>query len=409
MPPSFDRSRLHRRDFLRRSARTTLGVGALGLGPGRLAADPPRIRRYVRLGDTGLEISDISFGSSRLSDPSLVRHGFERGINYYDTAESYRFGNSERAIGEALAGVRDRVIIASKAKSPSGASRGQMMRALEGSLRRLRTDYVDVYFNHAINDVGRMMNTEWHEFTELAKRQGKIRFRAMSGHGGRLVECVDYALDHDLVDVILVAHNFAQDPSFYDELQSSFSFVALQPDLPRVMRKAKDKGVGVIAMKTLVGARLNDLRQHESRGATFSQAAFRWVLSGDVADALVVSMTTRAEIDEYVAASGGDTVSEADLVLLARYAARNAAGYCQHGCRICESSCPHDVAIPEVLRTRMYATDYADPVLARADYAALGDGARACLDCIHQSCLGACPNGIPIAEATREAARLLAS
>ena len=395
---------MRRRDFLRRSTQTTLGVGVLGVGSGPASADAPRIRRYVPLGNTGLEISDISFGSSQLSDPDLVRYGFERGVNYFDTAESYRFGRSEEAIGKALEGIRDRVIIGSKAKASSGASRVQMMRALEASLRNLRTDYVDVYYNHAVNDVSRMMNTEWHAFTEIAKRQGKIRFRAMSGHGGRLVECLDYALDHDLVDVILAAHNFAQDPTFYDQLQSTFSFVALQPDLPRVLKKAKDKGVGVIAMKTLMGARLNDLRRYESDGATFSQAAFRWVLASPIVDALIVSMTTREEIDEYIAASGPVTVSDADLVLLARYAQRNAPAYCQHGCRICETACPHDVAISEVLRTRMYATDYQDLTLARADYAALGEGALACLTCTHQSCLGACPNGIPIAAATRDAA-----
>ena len=50
-----------------------------------------------------------------------------------------------------------------------------MMKSLEGSLRRLRTDYVDVYFNHAVNAVERMQNEEWAEFTELAKKQGKIR------------------------------------------------------------------------------------------------------------------------------------------------------------------------------------------------------------------------------------------
>ena len=54
-----------------------------------------------------------------------------------------------------------------------------MMRALESSLERLRPDYVDIYYNHAVNDVSRMENPEWREFTELAKRQGKIRFRGI--------------------------------------------------------------------------------------------------------------------------------------------------------------------------------------------------------------------------------------
>ena len=61
----------------------------------------------------------------------------------------------------------------------------------------------------------------------------------------------------------------------------------------------------------------------------------------------------------------------------------------QDECRA--GACPHDVAIPEVLRTRMYATDYEDLAYAREDYAKLGGGAGACESCTHQACLGSCP------------------
>src|SRR5512145_1506460 len=160
-----------RREFL------ALGAGALLGVPGASAAEPGRIRRYVRLGRTGLEVSDISFGSSGTSDAALVRYAYERGVNFFDTAESYRGGFAEEAIGEALQGKRDRVVLSTKTKADTGDRRADMMRALEGSLKRLGTDRVDIYFNHAVNDVDRMQNQEWFEFTELAKRQGKIRFR----------------------------------------------------------------------------------------------------------------------------------------------------------------------------------------------------------------------------------------
>jgi predicted aldo/keto reductase-like oxidoreductase len=253
-----------------------------------------------------------------------------------------------------------------------------------------------------------MQNQEWWEFTEQAKQQGKIRFRGMSGHGSHLVEALDYAINQDLVDVILVAFNFGQDPDFYDRLRHTFHFVALQPELPRLLEKAKANDVGVLAMKTLMGARLNDMRPYERPGSTYVQAAFRWVLSSRKADALLISMNSRAEIDEYLSASGEPRVSEHDLQLLARYARMQAARYCQHGCSVCEDSCPRAVPIAEVLRTRMYDVDYGDPGLARSDYARLGDGAGACLSCGHRACLSACPNGIPIAELTRDAARRLA-
>jgi predicted aldo/keto reductase-like oxidoreductase len=278
------------------------------------------------------------------------------------------------------------------------------MAALEKSLRRLQTDRVDVYFNHAVNDVDRMKNPEWAEFTALAKQQGKIRFRGMSGHGSHLTESLDYAIDNDLVDVILVAYNFAQDPGFYDKLRHTFHWSAIQPDLPRVLEKAKKKDVGVIAMKTLMGARLNDMKPYEKDGATFSQAAFRWVLGSPNVDALLVSMNSKEDIDEYVAASGTAKVSAVDMELLERYALLQGGKYCQSACNDCAGSCPQNVAIPEVLRTRMYRVDYEDPLLARTEYAALGKPAEACLTCTTQACQNACTKGIPIAEYVREAA-----
>ncbi|MEX0958366.1 MAG: aldo/keto reductase [Burkholderiales bacterium] len=396
-----------RREFLRIGAGVALGLAGLPSGAQPSFTDAA-IRRYVRFGRTDLKISDICFGSSSSSNADLVRHALDRGVNYFDTAESYRWGRSESAIGEALEGRRDRVFIATKTKAGASDTRADMMKALEGSLQRLRTDYVDVYYNHSVNDVSRMQNPEWREFTELAKRQGKIRFCGMSGHGSRLVECLDYAIDNDLVDVVLVAYNFAQDPSFYDKLRHTFHWSAIQPDLPRVLEKAKDKDVGVMAMKVLMGAKLNDMRPYEGPDGTFSHAAFRWTLSSQHVDALTVSMTGADQIDEYVAASGSTTLSAGDRALLDRYATLQAGKWCQPGCNACETSCPRGVEIAEVLRTRMYAVDYRDALLARSEYAELGAGASPCLTCSAQPCLGACPIDVPIARFTREAAVKLA-
>lgn len=392
-----------RREFLRAGAGLALAGGALPL-----LGETPHVRRYVPLGRTGLKVSDISFGSAGAVDATLVHHALERGINYFDTAESYDWGIAERAIGGAIRGRRDQVVLSSKTKAAADHTRHDMMKALEGSLARLGTDYLDIYFNHAVDDVARMQNTEWWEFTELAKRQGKIRFRGMSGHGSALVACLDYALAHDLVDVILVAYSFAQDPGFADRLRHSFHWAAIQPELPRVLAEAARREVGVIAMKTLMGARLNDMRPFETDGATFAQAAFRWVLSNAAVDALIVSMSSIPLIDEYVAASGTGAPGSADLALLERYAALRVGNYCVPGCNACRESCPENVPIAEVLRTRMYDVDYAAPVLARDEYRALGGPAAQCLSCVHQACLGACTARIPIAEFTRDAARRLA-
>ena len=139
----------------------------------------------------------------------------------------------------------------------------------------------------------------------------------MSGHAGKLIECLDFAIDHKLVDVVLVAYNFGSDPAFYQKLLGGFDWIAVQPDLPRVLDKAKAAGVGVVAMKTLMGARLNDMRRFEKPGGTFAQSAFRWVLSSSNVDGLIVSMTSRTQVDEYLGASGSKTVAAAEIALMA--------------------------------------------------------------------------------------------
>jgi predicted aldo/keto reductase-like oxidoreductase len=391
---------MNRREVLQQGALAALGMSTRSL---QASAQPaPRsgasVQRHATLGRTGMRVSDISFGSSLLGadGADTVRYAFDHGINYFDTADSYRGGQSETTIGEAIRGKRDRVYLASKTVTSPSERRDSMTSALEGSLRRLRTDYVDVYFNHAVNDVARLKNPEWHEFVARAKQQGKIRFVGMSGHAGRLIECLDYALDTDGVDVILAAYNFGQDPAFYDQLTRSFDFIARHPQLPRVLQKAKAKGVGVVVMKTLMGARLNDMRPFERGGATFAQAAFRWVLSNRNVDALVVSMTSQAGIDEYLGASGSKSAAADDLPLLRRYTVMNGSSQCRHGCQECLSACPLSVPINDVLRARMYAVDYGDLELARSEYALLRAGASPCLSCSGQPCRGACPHGLPI-------------
>ena len=160
-----------------------------------------------------------------------------------------------------------------------------------------------------------------------------------------------------------------------------------------MIQKAKQRGVGVVVMKTLMGARLNDMRPYERDRATFAQAAFRWVLSNPNVDGLIVSMTSRESIDEYLGASGSRTTGADDLPLLERYARINGTSYCKHACDECEGACPAGVAISEVMRTRMYAVDYGDLRMAKDEYAMIGRNAAACLSCSAKPCAGACPHG----------------
>ena len=401
---------MDRRRFLKAGTLGALVPGTARAAAGSAAERGNRVRSYRRLGRTGFEVSDVSFGSSRLrhGEEHLVHMALDRGINYFDGADSYTGGASETVLGNALKGRRDQVYLVSKTKSWAGTRRAELDAALEASLRRLQTDYVDVYLNHAVNDVDRLTNPEWGEFVERARAAGKIRATGLSGHAGHLIPCLDHAIDHDLADVVLVAYNFGQDPAFYEQFTRGFDYVAKQPDLPRELDKAKRNDVGVVTMKTLMGARLNDMRPYEDGGATFAQAAFRWVLSNPNVDALVISMTERALIDEYLGASGATAVTARDVDLLRHYARLNGTSYCRHACNDCAGACPYGVPIAEVLRTRMYATDYEDAAFARSEYRALEVDAAACLGCSGEPCRDACSHGLPVAELCAPTHRLLA-
>ncbi len=414
-----DEAGIDRRTFLQQGGKAAIGLGAFGVAyaarAASLPAGAPTIQSYVTLGKTGLVISDIGFGSSGCPSADIIRHCYDRGMTYFDTAEMYRsegWGKGEyieKYVGEALHDKRDKVVITTKYEAEATDDRKLIMTKLEESLQRLRTDYVDIFLNHAVNDLDRVKNPEWFEFVELAKKQGKIRFSGMSGHGGNLQECIEYALDHDLVDVILSSHNFGSDPKFYEKFTKQFDWVANQAGIRRLYAKAHAKGVGVIAMKTQMGAKLNDLSAYDAEGATFQEAALRWVLSDPNVDAAIISMTSTEVADSYIRASGKRGLRSSDARILEQYVRSHTGDYCRPGCSACESACPLGVPIADVSRQRMYAKSYGNLALAQTGYAALGIGASPCLTCSGQPCQDACVYGLEISTLMRETAALLGS
>src|SRR5437773_3549085 len=124
---------MNRRDLLQLGA---LGAVGSSMRPRSASAQPAgrpgaRVQRYATLGRTGMKISDISFGASQLGagEADIVRHAFDHGVNYFDTADSYTSGQSETAIAEALRGKRDRVHLTSKTSTGPTDRRDSMMRA----------------------------------------------------------------------------------------------------------------------------------------------------------------------------------------------------------------------------------------------------------------------------------------
>jgi hypothetical protein len=356
-----------------------------------------RIRSYRPLGRTGMQMSDISFGCSGLDNVASVKYALERGVNYFDTSPDYSRAGSEQTLGEGIKGFpRDKLFIVSKFCTPDGHLSNDtpvkdVIAAVEGSLKRLGTDYLDLAHIHAVNSIERLMNPNIHEAFDRLKEQGKLRFLGVSSHTPKLEQVMRHAVDSGRFDVIMVAYNFKN-----------------WPDLTNIFRDAKAKGVGVVAMKTLKGAKhtvLSDFTPTERE--SFAQAAFKWVLSNENVSGLVVSINSLSQIDEYLYASG-QPVQQADVDLLKKYDRLVANTYCRPGCGACLSSCPSDVPINDVLRYAMYYENYGQQRLGMEKYARIAQvrNASQCVDCA-APCEQACPFQISIKEQLQRADRLL--
>jgi predicted aldo/keto reductase-like oxidoreductase len=356
-----------------------------------------KVRSYRPYGNTGFEMSDISFGCSGLSDPAVARRAVERGINYFDTSPDYSNASSEKALGEGLRDVpRDQVFIASKFCTPNGhldkdTPTDEIVRSVEDSLKRIGTDYLDVVLIHAVNDVDRLMAPTFHEAFDRLKQAGKVRFMGVSSHTPDLETVMRTAVDSGRFDMIMVAYNFAN-----------------WPKLPAIFADAHQRGVATVAMKTLKGAYHTQLSEFTpTERESFAQAAFKWVLSNQNMSGLVVTMKNLEQIDEYLEASGKPLTGD-DVALLERYDELTRDVYCRPGCGECLDSCPYDVPIDDILRYQMYARSYGQEKVAMTDYARVPEERNAshCASC-PAPCEAACPYDIPIRTRLSQAHREL--
>ena len=174
-----------------------------------------RVQSYRRLGRTDFEVSDIVFGAGPLKGPEgehIARLAIERGVNYLDTSPDYSATGSEALVGKAISGQRDRLFLATKFCTPTGhlppgTPVAEYKAAVEGSLRRLGTDYVDLIHIHSCDEVDRLMDPNVHEAFDQLKAEGKVRFLGFSSHTPNLAEVANTAIDSGRFDVMMLAYH----------------------------------------------------------------------------------------------------------------------------------------------------------------------------------------------------------
>jgi aryl-alcohol dehydrogenase-like predicted oxidoreductase len=256
---------LDRRGFLKAAALTTASAV---LGPWAQAAElygkmPMRV-----LGRTGLKVSSIGVGGYHASLPkeegesiALMHRAIDLGVNFFDNADCYHKGMAEERMGKALEGRRKKVILMTKVDQRDAAG---SLKTLETSLRRLRTDYLDLWQFHQVmnqQELDQILGPGGAlETAEKARKDGKIRFIGLTGHADPQVHLA--ALKRFPFDTIQMPINVL-DPHF-------------QSFRKTVVDEAVDRNTGVIAMKTLSSG--NILR---FKVATVAEA-LRWVWSQPV-------------------------------------------------------------------------------------------------------------------------------
>ena len=303
----------------RQLGRSGLRVSALTLGTMTFGGRG----RFAQVGSTGLE------GARRQIDACL-----DAGVNLIDTADVYSQGVSEEIVGEALDGRRDDVLLATKARMPmgegpndAGLSRHHLIRACEASLRRLRTDHIDLYQVHEWD--GQTPLEETLEALDHLVRSGKVRYVGCSNYSGwQLMKALGVSERRGL------SHYVSQ--QIYYSLQSRDAEYELVPI-------ALDQGVGILVWSPLAGGLLsgkyrrgqagpegarhltdwNEPPVHdpeqvydvvdalvdiaEEHGVSAAQVALAWVLGRPGVSSLVIGART----DEQLA----DNLAAAELVL----------------------------------------------------------------------------------------------
>jgi len=358
-----------------------------------------RVRAHRRFGRTGWQVSDIVLGTSRITGEAgerVARLAIERGVNYIDTAPDYSAAGSEQAMGRAIRGVpRERLFIATKfctplGHLPTGTPVAHTMRAVEQSLTRLGTDYVDLCHVHSCDSVERLLDENLHEAFDRLEGEGKVRFLGFSSHTPNLLGVANAAIDSGRFDVMMLAYHHG-----------------IWPQLDEVIARARaEQDMGVVAMKTLKGAKHHGLAGFRRDADSYAQAALSWTLANPDVSCAVISFYELQHVDEYLHASGRALTSE-DVALLDRYDRQIRGTYCQPHCGACLDACPEAIAVNDVLRQRMYFEDYGWKAEARRLYARLARDARACASCA-APCVGRCPVGVPIRERMAGAHAMLA-
>jgi hypothetical protein len=380
--PMFSK-KMGRRRFLKQASSALLGIATVPIwkaGHASEKIEKTPVLDYRILGKTGLKVTAVSMGVMNCSDPAVLLRAFDLGINFYDTADCYMNGRNEEMVGKAFEKKRQKVFIQTKVHVHDEK---KMQASVERSLRRLRTDYIDVLVWHDHSQPDEVSDPRLFEFMSKMKKEGKIRFSGFSAHS-RMASLLREAAKSNLHDVALVSYNFTH-----------------AKNLKEAVALAAQSGIGIVAMKTQSGG----YKKEKMGGLNPHQAALKYVLRDENVSAAVPGVTTIRQIEECAAVMGAP-LSKNNFNELEQYQAFLQGKICTL-CGGCLGECPYGVARSDLLRAVMYHEGYENDSLVRDSLQRITrQDLERCLDC--PSCSVVCRRGIDMKAQVRVAQELMA-
>ena len=328
---------------------------------------------YRILGKTGLNISRLGFGGIPIQridaegTRKLMLQMKEAGINYIDTARGYTV--SEEYLGEALEGIREHFIIATKSMA---RTKEAMAADIEISLKNLRTDHIDLYqvHNPSLAQLEQVMAPGGAlEALLEAKAAGKIGHIGLTAHA---LEVFEKALNLDWVETFMFPYNIVESQG---------------EDL---IKACAEKNIGFIVMKPLAGGAIED-----------ATLAVRYCLANPAVTVVIPGMAEEKEITQNLAAANDAApLTEEELAKIESIRKTLGTQFCRR-CNYCQP-CVKGINISGCFLFHGYLDRYGLEEWAKGRYATLAVKASACIGC--GACENRCPYNLPIRQMLKKVA-----
>jgi len=329
--------------------------------------------RYKILGKTGLKVSELAFGAIQITRIDhkeaidLIRFAYNSGINLIDTANSYV--NSEEILGEALKGIRKKIYLISKSDK---RDKKNFLLDLNTSLKRLKTDYIDIYLFHGIsknNELDQLEESGVIEALLNERDKGKVRFIGFSCHNPAIIERFFKVKDFS---VLMIPLNFITTEYVDNNLLLQFN---------------KNK-TGLLAMKPFGGGRLSEI-----------EICFKFLRQYPQVIPVAGMQSINELKQNLLFIQNDDRLTEEDYKKIKKLSDELGTKFCR-GCGYCMPCKEKGIDIPDINFISVYYKQFPEDVFWNMGLDKKVNIARECIGC--GKCSKKCPFNLDIPEIIKE-------